>query len=144
MCFSPRLDPLQVFGHGGPGSVDAGPENFFHGPMLRGVRSVGPWTDRLGEKFENIYPIMIGSVASCEGLAAVLGDRCSLIRISGQAPSAIVSIPPEKVEEIRQSPTVKEWVVIRNISEMDGPPARLDEIYRRSMEISWEAPFVKR
>jgi hypothetical protein len=105
---------------------------------------VAAWTDELGERFENIYPILIGPVASCEGLAAALGDRCSLIRFSEQAPSAIVSIPPDKVEEIRQDPAVKEWVVIRDVSKLDAPAATLDAIYERRMRLSWEAPFVKR
>jgi hypothetical protein len=156
MSFSPRLDPLQVFGHGGRGSVDAGPGNFFHGPMLHGMRSVGPWTDRLGEKFENIYPIMIGPVASCEGLAAALGDRCSLIRISEQATNAIVSISPDEVEDVRHDPTVKKWVLIRDVNEIDQPQellakpgyesrqAMLDEIYRQESSRAWLAPFVKR
>jgi hypothetical protein len=147
--FSPRLDPLQLFGHGGP-------ESFRKMPMLYGMRSVGPWTDRLGEKFENIYPILVGPVASCEGLAAAIGDRCALIRISEQAPIAIVSIPPGKVEEVRHDPVVKEWVLIRDVNEIDKPQellaeqgsesrqAMLDEIYRQEASLAWLAPFVKR
>ena len=147
--FSPRLDPLQVFGHGGPG-------NFYRMPMLYGMRSVGPWTDRLGAKFENIYPIMIGPVASCEGLAAALGNRCSLIRISEQATNAIVSISPDEVEDVRHDPAVKEWVLIRDVNEIDQPQellakpgyesrqAMLDEIYRQESALAWLTPFVKR
>ena len=74
----------------------------------------------------------------------MLGDRGSLIRISQQAPSAIVSIPQERVEEIRRDPTVREWVVIRDLSKIDAPAATLDAIYQRSMALPWEAPFVKR
>jgi len=154
--FSSRLDPLQVFGHGGPGGCDGGPGNFYRMPMLYGMRSVGPWTDRLGAKFENIYPILIGPVASCEGLAAALGDRCALIRISKRAPIAIVSIPPGRVEEVRHDPTVKEWVVIRDVNEIDQPQellakpgyesrqAMLDEIYRQQSALAWLTPFVRR
>ena len=112
--------------------------------MVASLGGVAAWTDELGEKFENIYPILIGPVASCEGLVAVLGDRGSLIRISEQAPCGIVSIPPEKVEEIRRDPAVREWVVIRDLSKIDAPAATLDAIYQRRIKLLWEAPFVKR
>jgi len=112
--------------------------------MVTSMGGVAAWTDELGEKFENIYPILFGPVASCEGIVAALGDRGSLIRISEKAPTAIVSILPNKVEEIRQDPGVREWVVIRDLSKIDAPPATLDAIYQRSMALPWEAPFVKR
>lgn len=115
--------------------------------MLGGVNSMGgvpEWTDQLGEKFDNIYPIMIGPVASCEGLASILGSRCSLIHISDRAPTAIVSIPPDNVDEIRKDEAVKKWIVIRDLSKLDAPAATLDEIYRKDMVIPWLAPFVKR
>lgn len=112
--------------------------------MLHNLGGEPTWTDQLGEKFENIYPILIGPILSCEGLAGVLSDRCSLIRISEHAPSAIVSIRPDKVEEVRQDPAVREWVVIRDLSKLDAPAATLDAIYERRKGLSWEAPFVKR
>jgi hypothetical protein len=112
--------------------------------MLTSMGGVAAWIDQLGEKFENIYPILIGPVASCEGLAALLGDRGSLIRIAENAPSAIVSIVPGRVDEIRRDPGVREWVVIRDVSKIDAPAATLDAIYQRSMAVPWEAPFVKR
>jgi hypothetical protein len=112
--------------------------------MLHNMGGIAAWTDQLGEKFENIYPILIGPVSSCEGLAAALGDRCSVIRISEQALSAIVSIPPESVDEIRQDPVAKEWVVMRDVSKVDAPAPTLDAIYERRKALSWEAPFVKR
>ena len=112
--------------------------------MVTSMGGVAAWTDELEEKFENIYPILIGPVASCEGLAAVLGDRASLILISEKAPSAIISIPPARVDEIRQDSGVREWVVIRDLSKIDAPAATLDAIYQRRLAVSWEAPFIKR
>jgi hypothetical protein len=131
-------EPLDCFGYG-----------CVHGTcrkmsMVTSMGGVAAWTDQLGEKFENIYPILIGPVASCEGLLAMLGDRGSLIRISQKAPSAIVSIPHERVEEIRRDPTVREWVVMRDLSKIDAPAATLDVIYQRRLALPWEAPFVKR
>jgi hypothetical protein len=112
--------------------------------MLQSLGGVAVWIDQLGEKFENIYPILIGSLASCEGLVSALGGRCSLFRIGKNSPSAIVSIPPEKVDEIRNEPATKEWVVMRDLSALDAPSSTIEELYRRYSAVSWIAPFVKR
>jgi hypothetical protein len=132
------LDKLDYFGYG------CVHESCRMMNMVDSMGGVAAWTDQLGEKFENIYPILIGPLAPCEGLAAALGDRCSLIRTSDRARSAVVSIPPDRVEEIRQDSAVRDWVVVRDLSKLDAPPATLDEIYRRNSAIPAIAPFTKR
>jgi hypothetical protein len=112
--------------------------------MVQSMGGVAPWVDQLGQRFENIYPIMIGPTQTCNGLAAALGDRCSLVRISERSATAIVSIPPDKVAEIRQDPAVKEWVVIRDLADLEAPPETKNEIYRRQSELPHIAPFLKR
>jgi hypothetical protein len=136
-----RLASQDIFGIG---CLHDGGE---HGnpPLQRMTHSLGgvrEWEDQLGVKFENIYPILIGPMTACEGLAAVIGDRGSLIRISDGAPSAIVSIRPDKVEEVRHEPAVKEWVIIRDYK---GDPSEVaEEMFRRGSALPWLAPFVKR
>jgi hypothetical protein len=112
--------------------------------MVRSLGGVAGWEDQLGEKFENIYPILFGSVSLCRGLKAALGDRCSLIPIPNQPASAVISISPDLVDEIRREPAVHEWVVLRDVGKLNAPAATLDEIYRRNMAIPALAPFFKR
>jgi hypothetical protein len=76
------------------------------------VMSLGlPEIDDLGPKFENVYPILFGPRASCEGLAAALAGRGKVVPISNESPSEILSINPDDVKTASQDPAVKEWLV---------------------------------
>ena len=112
--------------------------------MVSSMGGVAPWTDQLGEKFDNIYPLLIGPVASCEGMAAAIGEECSLVQIAEHSSIAMLTIPAEKVDEIRLNPAVKDWVVIRDVSGLKAPAATLDAIYERDKNLPFLAPFVKR
>jgi hypothetical protein len=112
--------------------------------MLHNLGGTPAWIDQLGDKFENVYPILVGPLATCEGLVASLGGSASLFRIPGGVLSAIVSIPPHEVDSARQNAAVKDWVVIRDLGKLDAPAATLDVIYERKKALPWEAPFVKR
>jgi hypothetical protein len=134
----PELRPLAIFGYGSA-----------HGngrkmTMLTSLGGVGAWTDQLGEKFENIYPVLIGPTASCWGLASALPSSCSFATMPGDSSTAIVSIAPHLVDEVRQNPAAKEWVVIRDLSRLGGSTSTLDEIYRKMSSLPWLAPFVVR
>jgi hypothetical protein len=132
-----ELEALNYFGYGGE-------QNCRRMSMVSSMGGVAPWTDRLGEKFENIYPLLIGPVASCAGIAGAIGEECSLVPIAEQSSLAMVSIPADKVDEIRLNPAVKDWVVSRDLSGLKYPAASLDEVYRRKMALPFLAPFVKR
>jgi hypothetical protein len=76
------------------------------------VRSAGlPEMDQLGEKFENIYPILIGPLVSCEGLAAALRGLGTIVPLSNHAKIAIVSIPPDQVKSALENTEAKAWIV---------------------------------
>jgi hypothetical protein len=81
------------------------------------VTSLGPpEIDDLGPKFENIYPILFGSRASCEALSAVLAGSSELILISEKAPSAILSITPDGVRNASRDLAVRNWIIARPIT----------------------------
>lgn len=86
------------------------------------VMSLGfPEIDQLGNKFENIYPILIGPRASCEGLVAALGCG-SVVEFSSQAPSAILTLNPKDVEGASRNQAAKPWLVPRpDIRDIVGP-----------------------
>jgi hypothetical protein len=130
-----RLDP---FGYGCVGGKCR------HMMMLHSLGGVAAWTDRLGDRFENIYPILVGPTTSCQGLATALGTRCSLTGFPQHPTCAVVTIPPDEVEGVRRDPAVKDWVVIRKISEVGATEEVADEIYQRSKRVVWNAPFVER
>jgi len=115
--------------------------------MLYSMGGVVEWTDRLGSKFENIYPILIGPRESCEGLASALPGHSSVIMIAPSAASAIVSIPPETVAATRDVPAVRDWVVLRDFRDFKNTnvkPEALEEMFRRMSAIPTEAPFLAR
>jgi|GEM_PF-6456047 len=112
--------------------------------MLVSLGGVPSWTDRLGERFENIYPILIGPLASCRGLASVAGRRCRLVEISEESPNAIVSISPGDIQALREEVSVKDWVVIRDLREVGFAPEELDDAYEKEIMRPDVAPFVKR
>jgi hypothetical protein len=132
-----ELEALNYFGYGGE-------QRCRRMSMVSGMGGVAPWTDQLGEKFDNIYPLLIGPVASCEGMAAAIGEACSLVQIAEHSSIAMVSIPAEKVDEIRLNPAVKDWVVSRDVSCLKAPAATLDAIYEQDKSLPFLAPFVKR
>lgn len=91
--------------------------------MTVGVGSRGGNVDDLGEKFENIYPILIGPKASCEGLAKALGnvEKWPLFA-SAESPTYVLSVPPELVvppfprksdvlAPAASDPAVRRWLV---------------------------------
>jgi hypothetical protein len=112
--------------------------------MTSSMGGVAAWTDQLGTKFENIYPILIGPKRACEGLAHTIGKDGSLIEIAEKAPSAMLSIRPDKVEEIRYNPAVRDWVIIRDMKDLSASPEVADKIYHSDLRLPWLAPFVKR
>lgn len=65
--------------------------------MTRGVGARGGKVDELGEKFENIYPILIGPRASCEGLAEALGSVEKWPLFPADANSTYIMNVPEKL-----------------------------------------------
>lgn len=90
--------------------------------MIRGACARGANLDELGEKFENIYPILIGPKASCEGLAKALGTAEKWPLFEGEeSPTYILSIPsdqavapfPRKPDVLAPSaldPLVRRWL----------------------------------
>jgi hypothetical protein len=112
--------------------------------MLHNLGGVPSWVDQLGERFENVYPILVGPLATCEGMVGSLQGGASLFRIPGRVPNGIVSIPPSDIDNARKNAAVKEWVVIRDLMKLDTPAATLDAIYERKKSLPWESPFVKR
>jgi len=111
--------------------------------MLHSLGGVPAWIDELGEKFENVYPILVGPRHSCEGFASVIGDGCSVTSIANGSPVGVLSISPAKIEEVRHDPKAKEWVVMRDLSKLGGSPATVEELYRKEKSVPWVAPFVK-
>lgn len=110
--------------------------------MVANLGGVGPWEDQLGGRFENIYPILIGRLGLCEGLKEVLGERGSLAQIAGGM--GIISIDPHRVQEIREDPRVRDYVVLRDLSMLPYSSEALDEVYRNNRQIPAVAPFFKR
>jgi hypothetical protein len=103
-----KLSVQEVFGYG-----------CVHGNCRRMsmVMSLGfPEIDQLGSKFENIYPILVGSRSSCEGLAALLRGFATLVPFSDHAKSAILSIPPDQVKAASENADVQQWIVPRQPS----------------------------
>lgn len=132
----PLLRPRDVFGYG-----------CVHGQcrtqmMLHSLGGIPEWIDQLGSKFENIYPILIGDRSLCERLHTSIAD-CELL-LGEEAAPAIISIPPDRVPEIRQRPETHEFVVIRDIGKLDVRPAVADAVYQSISSMPWVAPFVRR
>lgn len=105
-----NLAAVEIFGYG-----------CLHGScrrmlMTHSMGGVASWMDQLGEKFENLYPILIGPRVSCQGLASAAGNRCSLIPISATAPSAILNIDPSAIKTLSENPEVRRWLIERDIS----------------------------
>lgn len=112
-----ELKDCDVFGYG---CVEGKCRNM---SMIHSVGSRGANIDELGEKFENIYPILIGPKASCEGLAASLGSVETWPLFSREvSPTWIMSIPsefvvapfPRKADALAPSaadPGVRRWIV---------------------------------
>ena len=87
------------------------------------VMSLGfPEIDQLGEKFENIYPILIGPRASCEGLASTLRGLGTIVPLSDDAKIAILSIPADQVNAARESTEAKAWIVPHQPSRISNLP----------------------
>lgn len=79
-----------------------------------------PEIDELGEKFEGIYPILIGPPKSCAGMAAAMGGRAAVSSVSDQV--GILSIVPDEIKTVSESAAVREWIVPRpNIPNKAGP-----------------------
>jgi hypothetical protein len=114
----PALEGCDLFGYACAGA------NCRCMGMVVGVGMRGGLNDELGEKFENIYPILIGPKTSCEGLAAALGSGEKWPLFSGdQSPTYILSIPPQlsvppfprKAEVFppcASDPAVRRWLVL--------------------------------
>jgi hypothetical protein len=106
-------EPLAAQGIFGYGCVHG---NCRRKPMTVSMGGEPAWMDQLGEKFESVYPLLIGPLASCEGLAQAFGGRGKVIQISSASPSAIVSIDPDDVKAASQDAAVKAWLVDRPAS----------------------------
>jgi hypothetical protein len=132
-----ELGALNYFGQGGE-------QHCRIMTMSASMGGVAPWMDQLGEKFDNIYPLLIGPTASCEGIATAIGEECSLVKIAEQSSIAMISIPAENLEAIRANPAVKDWVVIRDLSWLKAPASTLDAIYELEKSLPFLAPFLKR
>lgn len=116
LAFPPELKDCDVFGYG---CVEGKCRLF---GMIRGACARGANLDELGEKFENIYPILIGPKASCEGLAKALGTAEKWPLFEGEeSPTHILSIPsdravapfPRKATVLAPSacdPAVRRWL----------------------------------
>jgi hypothetical protein len=65
--------------------------------MLDALGGVPAAVDQLGDKFEELYPILIGPRDTCEGLVASLNGIAKLHRVSEESRSAVVTIPPEAI-----------------------------------------------
>jgi hypothetical protein len=78
--------------------------------------------DELGARFDNIYPILIGPRASCEGMAAALSGLGTVFPLSDDAKIAILSIPPDQVKAALESTEAKAWIVPRQPSPHKQPP----------------------
>jgi hypothetical protein len=101
----PMLAQEQIFGYG-----------CIHGSCRRMgmLQSLGfPEIDQLGEKFENVYPILIGPRSSCETAAAQLGNSAAVERLSDNSPSSILSVNPEQVQSVARSGVLQKWLVPR-------------------------------
>ncbi len=72
--------------------------------------------DELGEKFDNMYPLLIGPRASCEGLATALKGLGTVFPLSEHARIAILSIPPDQVQAAAENADAKKWIVRRQPS----------------------------
>lgn len=131
----PGLRECDVFGYGCIGGEcrSAG--------MLTGA-SRGTLDD-LGDKFENIYPILIGPKTPCEGLAEALGgiEKWPLFE-EHDSPTCILSIPPElavvagprpphRLAHSATDPAVRRWLVDWNSPEAEK---RFEEDSRRGRE----------
>lgn len=104
-----NLQTTQIFGYG-----------CVHGTcrrmtMTHSMGGVVAWMDQLGDKFENLYPIMLGPVASCQGLGSAIGDAGSMFPISPASTSAILSVNPSMIQELLKSPAVRQWLVSRTL-----------------------------
>lgn len=116
----PALRDLDIFGY----ACEGGKCRSFG--MLGAVGARGGSRDELGEKFENIYPILIGPKASCEGLADTLGEveKWPLFP-DHESPTYILSVPPELTvppdprkpdvfPSCASNPAVRRWLVLGN------------------------------
>lgn len=65
--------------------------------MLHNLGGVPAAVDQLGEKFEEIYPILIGPRKTCEGLVTSLSGIAKLHLVSTKSPTAIVTIPVNQI-----------------------------------------------
>ena len=114
---SEGLADCDVFGYG---CLDASCRSM---RMTHNVAGRGGNIDMLGEKFENIYPLLIGPKASCEALAVALGSLQPVSLASlNESSSYIMRVPPEKaighgprssdvLAPVAANPTVRRWLV---------------------------------
>lgn len=89
------------------------------------VQSLGfPEIDQLGEKFEGVYPILIGPHSSCEAAAAELGNSAAVAPLANNSPCSILSINPEQVQSVDRSGVLQKWLVPRPLpSRVQQPSA---------------------
>jgi hypothetical protein len=89
--------------------------------MTHNVAGRGAQIDKLGEKFDNVYPILIGPRTSCEGLADCLGIEASPLASSQPSRSYILEVPthlavrpgprgPEVLAASAANPSVRNWL----------------------------------
>ena len=134
----PSLKDCDIFGYGcaGGGCRNMG--------MLVDAGSRGGNVDELGEKFENVYPILIGPRASCEGLAEALGGVEKWPLFEGpDNPTYILSIPPERavppfprrsdvLAPSAADPAVRRWLVTCDDPEMQKRLEQFEQERRRT------------
>jgi hypothetical protein len=85
--------------------------------VLHALGGVPAAVDQLGEKFEGLYPILIGPRDTCEGLVASLNGIAKLHIISKQSRTALVSIPSEAINGTTRD-LADNWIIdLHNLAE---------------------------
>lgn len=91
--------------------------------MTHNLMGRGGSIDELGEKFENIYPILFGPRASCEGVAHALGceqiwplfpnnsDQTYIVSIPAEKAIGAGPRPPNALALSARDPAVRKWIV---------------------------------
>jgi hypothetical protein len=85
---------------------------------VRNLGSIPEATDSLGEKFESIYPILIGSTRLCEELAASLEGLGTVKPLGTNGTTSILSIPPSRFEQAKAIRATQNYTIdVRALAE---------------------------
>jgi hypothetical protein len=79
--------------------------------MLNNLGDIPEAVDSLGDRFENIYPILIGSTGLCEELASRLDGFGKVVPFGAESRTSILSIPPSRIEQAKAVSGIESCII---------------------------------